>query len=897
MTRSKRNPTAKQRDKLAKNGIQILTLAMPSEEPAKEPKIPPPVQGPINNFYTDKIVSKDAMLAFIDQQFQCRRYHGMNPADYIPNLVSNGGYQLTPLGTCSAPDLKFIAAHSSFFERIANLRKRDDVYTELQTGKPVTDDNWMLYRDIMRIYSWEQMLTPEEKQRLARSATPLYIQTTGSQRGIVFRREPLKYRSKLLGPYKISFDPAHFVHLSNKDPAYIRFTPDEKSRERDLVVETTISKYLRKYHPSLTDEQLRDIANLHKFEYLEDGVLFFDDPKDIARVYMNGPDSCMSKQENVYKSPVHPAQMYGNSPGVKLAALPGAGEKFAGRCFVYDNPDNPADKRLIRVYGDSALHHKLEKKGYRLGNWENVKLRKIPFCDKNGKPLPATFVLAYIDDLVTGNGSDSSAQYVYTDDDKDYWIVVRRNQGNALSMTNKDKHPLLVAGTGTSGAIGQHLSYNAMRHNSYEFRFSPDGPRYREPSIVSVNEWNEFRCSACGGIFDLEYGTLWLKSTPTTEKWKAPSTRMCRVCKTQHAAGYHTLHKDDKEILIAMDNFIGLHKTKKIIVSMADVATKDRGNYDFLFPYQLIEHGYVRLHPFLYGRSEYEPKEKCTPLDGQWVRTADLIETVFGKPAIKGACYFLGQTTAGVLQYFPMDNSLIEKAFKEGRFVLVGDKIEYREDSRFSAMKRKKYFKVIGELEEEEDDAEATRFEQQFQTDTSVPIIELMNLIAGFHYAVQAMVNPGRMRVSLDDTIINTLRRMHPRVSMDILYMLVQTYTYAVKQDSFAGVESSLGIYTQLATVFAHGYLKDDDYEIDKETGEAILSKKAYERMLNNGYGQSYFEKGAAASFIRKESSKETLARNKGKKAVIRPRSQRVSNVEVAAFDIGAEQTHIRIRS
>lgn len=184
---------------------------------------------------------------------------------------------------------------------------------------------------------------------------------------------------------------AHFVHLSEHDPRLIAYTPNPEKGRRDIQVRTTPGKYLKKHYPTLTDEQIRTIVDDFRWHFSTETVLFARTETEICNVYADGPDSCMSKSMSEYDSHIRPVAVYA-VPWLAVAYLERDGD-IKARCLVYDNPDDPADKRRSRIYGDAALlEPKLDTLGYHPKSFDGVLIKKIVCKNTNG------YVMPYIDD-------------------------------------------------------------------------------------------------------------------------------------------------------------------------------------------------------------------------------------------------------------------------------------------------------------------------------------------------------------------------------------------------------------------------------------------------------------------------------------------------------------------
>jgi hypothetical protein len=278
-------------------------------------------------------------------------------------------------------------------------------------------------------------------------------------------REAYRMRQKIYAPISFSAKtPAeqqliqfmnvkreHFVHLSKDAPGYIAYTPDEASGLLDRRVKTTVGRYLKK-HFDLDDAKIRELTDAFRNRYGVEDVKFARTEEETVRVYLKGPNSCMSSpfdtsssSKERYGSHKHPAAVYA-SPNVAVAYLERNG-KINSRAVIYDNPENPNDKRFIRVYGDEVLRLKLESMGYKQGTLEGVPLRKIVGRRTDNIMLPNTYLMPFIDDMVTSSACIACV--------KEDCIVITDGK-------NKKAQYKYFTCRSQSGLIGEHYEYRRI---------------------------------------------------------------------------------------------------------------------------------------------------------------------------------------------------------------------------------------------------------------------------------------------------------------------------------------------------------------------------------------------------------------------------------------------------
>ena len=227
--------------------------------------------------------------------------------------------------------------------------------------------------------------------------------------------------------------PHVFAHVSTVDPELIAYTPDAAAGEADRQLTIALGRFLRKYYPLLPDEKIRDLVADHKAE-LSNEVEFLSG-EDIAKAYdETSATSCMAGK----KWTVNPLQAY-DAPNIRMAVLRDPKGVINARCMVYEPSET--DKRMIRCYGDSKLHKRLSRLGYRSGIWAGAKFKTIEVSKGEG-----VYAMPYLDGSGTSGGSHS-------------YVALIDGVITALSPIGKDRIvPALgtgyaVSATNTSGRV------------------------------------------------------------------------------------------------------------------------------------------------------------------------------------------------------------------------------------------------------------------------------------------------------------------------------------------------------------------------------------------------------------------------------------------------------------
>jgi hypothetical protein len=219
------------------------------------------------------------------------------------------------------------------------------------------------------------------------------------------------------------------IHISKDDPAMVAYTASADDGQRDKQVRLSFGKLMRKLLLLVTDTHLQALEASHRSE-LDPTFLVARTPEEIARVYteMAGDSGCMRYTGDRFglKGDAHPSWAYSYAGlGVAYTEVNGV---IKSRSVIYDNPDDPADKRYVRLYGDRALKRKLERAGYRCDNLQGARLKAIRLKDVHrdaDRWRENQYLVPYLD----GAGGDQG-QY-----DGSYGYIVRGE--DCIRLANK----------------------------------------------------------------------------------------------------------------------------------------------------------------------------------------------------------------------------------------------------------------------------------------------------------------------------------------------------------------------------------------------------------------------------------------------------------------------------
>jgi hypothetical protein len=198
-----------------------------------------------------------------------------------------------------------------------------------------------------------------------------------------------------------------FAHISKTDRTKVAFTPDKTFGERDAQLQMNFGKFVQRVIPFASDKYVKTLTESHVAD-LSNEVEWIEGA-DIEKVYIEGSvGSCMSKSVShwhQYGLPKNttPAVAY-KAPGIKMAVLRDSEGRINARCMVYEDGD---DKRLIRAYGDGALHKRLTRLGYKHGGWKGVKFNTVKWTNSADADGYFKVAVPYLDAMNRGCDADN----------------------------------------------------------------------------------------------------------------------------------------------------------------------------------------------------------------------------------------------------------------------------------------------------------------------------------------------------------------------------------------------------------------------------------------------------------------------------------------------------------
>ncbi len=177
----------------------------------------------------------------------------------------------------------------------------------------------------------------------------------------------------------------HYAHLSSDKPGLIAYTQTPAKGEADRQTQIRPGRYLTQYYPDLSAKEVRRLSN----GVAKPATLAFaHTADDIEKVYLDGPQSCMSRPAGSFASPCHPVRVYGDSDLALAYAMPPSGSPTA-RALVWI-----AKKRFGRIYGDEDLLERLlAGAGFERADFSGARIRRIAADPDDSEQV----VMPYID--------------------------------------------------------------------------------------------------------------------------------------------------------------------------------------------------------------------------------------------------------------------------------------------------------------------------------------------------------------------------------------------------------------------------------------------------------------------------------------------------------------------
>lgn len=193
--------------------------------------------------------------------------------------------------------------------------------------------------------------------------------------------------------YANAFTIGYAPHVSVKDPGRIAVTmsPDDGARDKQTPI--SLGKWLRKVFPTMPDDAIQQAEATHRADISNElEVVRTAEEVEYVYTHMVGDTGCMRYAASYYGQSIHPSIVY-SSPGYGVAVVRNAAGGITARAVVWENPEDPQDKRYVRIYGDSTLKRRLERNGYRMTGLAGAPMQPHPLPEHGDD----WYVMPYLD--------------------------------------------------------------------------------------------------------------------------------------------------------------------------------------------------------------------------------------------------------------------------------------------------------------------------------------------------------------------------------------------------------------------------------------------------------------------------------------------------------------------
>lgn len=334
----------------------------------------------------------------------------------------------------------------------------------------------------------------------------------------------------------------HFLHRSSDKPEMIAFTESPEKGSMDRQTRMRAGAYLTKYFRDvLSESEIMRWARLHALANDPDALPEMKIARtadEIKRVYLEGPDSCMSEEAERYNSrPIHPVAVYGDSD-LALAYVEREAdfhdENIASRALIW--PDRkihgriyPTPERYSGTARESArieqvaLARALSAAGYRAGSFEGAQIRAIPIQKYSSD---TEFVMPYLDGnyavalspnrerftLSRSDGTPAQNTHGTIDlNERDCMICERCEDG----MDEDESYQVIIDRRHNTASWCEHCtSSHAFYCDGYEDRISEGSCDTVEVGRHTYSLWYaEDHCVMC------EHTEEWVEMEDSVEVW------------------------------------------------------------------------------------------------------------------------------------------------------------------------------------------------------------------------------------------------------------------------------------------------------------------------------------------------------------------------------------------
>lgn len=245
-------------------------------------------------------------------------------------------------------------------------------------------------------------------------------------------------------------------HISVVNPQEVAYYQSVDKLIRGIETRTKPGRFLAKFFPNLTPDQVRTYANDYLVATAPRQLHFARTRDEMITAIDEGPsESCQTRgyydkapdERPWYAGHIHPAACYAsgdfevayitdNNKPASIVDLHAGAQRITARAIC-----NAKNKTVARIYGDSAkLLPLLTSAGYAQVERALVGCRLLKIENENG----SGWIMPYVDAGVgSGGGSLDVDDYYDHDSGRSYWMLVRPNAGDYCTYEGYDKRGVL----------------------------------------------------------------------------------------------------------------------------------------------------------------------------------------------------------------------------------------------------------------------------------------------------------------------------------------------------------------------------------------------------------------------------------------------------------------------
>jgi hypothetical protein len=177
-----------------------------------------------------------------------------------------------------------------------------------------------------------------------------------------------------------------FVQVCKDSPEKVAYFASRKQFLRGVFTKTAPGRFLKKFSPSMPDEEIKRVAERYLEEHAVQKPNVSDRQEDFIRAFVDGPNSCMSGT-TFFKGHIHPAAVYA-SGDIEVLWLE-KDRRITARCLA-----NKYTRKCTEIYGDqNRMRASLRVAGYTQAENALAGCRILRMEDERGHG----YIMPYVD--------------------------------------------------------------------------------------------------------------------------------------------------------------------------------------------------------------------------------------------------------------------------------------------------------------------------------------------------------------------------------------------------------------------------------------------------------------------------------------------------------------------